>query len=144
MDVQTEPECGVLSTSTILDGVSDLPSIVDPEPVPDAAIGQSDVDLDQRGRERDRSQGGRPTLYTVPRVVTILAALYEGASRAEAAKQAGVGVSTFYVWLQLARAGHPTFAPLAEAVAKVEDSRKLYLFSKAVMGRKSFWNAFHC
>jgi hypothetical protein len=96
----------------------------DGSPVPESrpAAGLTAVDLDQRGRERDRSQGGRPTLYTVPRVLTILAALFDSASRDEPARRAGVGVSTLYGWLQLGRAGHPTFGPLAEAVANVERS----------------------
>src|SRR3954463_8228495 len=88
-------------------------------------LGGAGLDLDQRGRARERSHGGRPTLYTTPRVLAILAALFGGASRADAAERGGVGVSTFYVWLHLGRAGHPTFAPLAEAVANVEDARVL-------------------
>ena len=51
--------------------------------------------------ENEIQEIGRPTLYTLPRVLAILAALFKGASRAEAARRAGVGVSTFYVWLQL-------------------------------------------
>jgi hypothetical protein len=94
--------------------------------------GFPDKPLDQRGRVREPSRGGRPTLYTLPRVLTILAELFRGASRAEAARRAGVGASTFYVWLQLGRAGHPAFAPLAEAVANVEDARG---FKQAFRGR---------
>jgi hypothetical protein len=110
----------------------------DPEP----PVGYPDRPLDQRGRVRDASQGGRPTLYTLPRVLAILAALFKGDSRAKAAKRAGVGVSTFYVWLQLGRAGHPMFAPLAEAVASVEGNRSLNVAFGHLITRKSFWNAF--
>jgi transposase-like protein len=75
-------------------------------------------------------------------VLAILAALFNGASRADAARRAGVGVSTFYVWLQLGRAGHPTFAPLAEAVANVEDARGLNVAYGHIIKRRSFWKAF--
>src|SRR5947208_3560096 len=78
-----------------------------------------------RGRARDRSRGGRPTKFTTRRVVAILAALWDGATRVEAARRAGLSPAAFYAWLQLGRAGHPTFAPLAQAVAQVEASRGL-------------------
>src|SRR5262249_35771522 len=94
---------------------------------------------DQRGRVRDVSRGARPTLYTLPRVLSIVAALFKGDSRATAAKRAGVGVSTFYAWLQLGRAGHPMFAPLAEAVASVEGNRSLNVAFGHLITRKSFW-----
>lgn len=111
-------------------------------PEPETPAGWLDVDLDQQGRARDRSRGGRPTLYTVPRVLAILATLVDGASRADAARRADVGVSTFYVWLQLGRAGHPTFAPLAEAVANVEDARGLNVALGHALSRRRFWKAF--
>src|SRR4051812_35271948 len=111
-----------------------------PEPEPPA--GYPDRPLDQRGRARVPSRGGRPTLYTLPRVLTILAALFDGASRADAARRAGVGVSTFYVWLQLGRQGHPMFAPLAEAVASVEVARGLDVAFGHLLRRRSFWKAF--
>jgi hypothetical protein len=110
----------------------------DPEP----PTGYPVRPLDQCGRVRDPSHGGRPTLYTVPNVLAILAALFDGATRAEAARRAGVGVSTFYVWLQLGRAGHPMFAPLAEAVANVEDSRTCDSLFGHLIRRRSFWKAF--
>src|SRR4051812_5090392 len=77
---------------------------------PELPSGWPDVELDQQGCPRERSRGGRPSLYTLPRVLTILGELFDGASRADAAKRAGVGVSTLYVWLDLGRRGHPTFA----------------------------------
>jgi hypothetical protein len=120
-----------------LDGQADEPA----EREPDPPTGWPDVELDQQGQERVPSHGGRPTLYTIPRVLAILAALFGGASRAEAARRAGVGVSTFYVWLQLGRRGHPTFAPLAEAVANVEDVRGLNVALGHVIRRRSFWKA---
>jgi transposase-like protein len=81
-------------------------------------------------------------LYTVPRVLTILAALFDGASRVEAARRAGVGPSTFYGWLKLGRAGDPTFAPLAEAVANVEQARGAKLLLGQIILTKSFRKAF--
>ena len=111
-------------------------------PDPEPPVGWPDVELDQHGRARERSHGGRPTLYTTPRVLAILAALFKGASRADAARRAGVGVSTFYVWLQLGRAGHPTYAPLAEAVRAAESSRG-WGHLLALTNRRSFWKAFH-
>jgi hypothetical protein len=111
-------------------------------PDPEPPTGFPDRPLDQCGRVRDPSRGGRPTLYTLPRVLAILAALFAGASRAEAARRGGVGVSTFYVWLQLGRAGHPMFAPLAEAVANVEDARGLNTAFGHLIERRSFWKSF--
>ena len=111
-------------------------------PEPEPPIGWPEAELDQRGQTRERSHGGRPSLYTLPRVLAILAALFNGASRADAARRAGVGVSTFYVWLQLGRRGHPTFAPLAEAVANVEDARALNVAFGHAIQRRSFWKAF--
>src|SRR4051812_4447897 len=81
-----------------------------PDPEPPAKL--PDVELDHQGRPRRGERGGRPTKYTSPRVVAILAALWGGATRAEAARKAGVSPAAFYAWLQLGRAGHPTFAPL--------------------------------
>ena len=127
---------GVLNLGDMLDGQAEGPA------VPDPPTGWHDVDLDQQGRARERSHGGRPTLYTLPRVLAILAALFNGASRADAARRAGVGVSTFYVWLQLGRRGHPTFAPLAEAVANVEGARGLNVAFAHLISRRSFWKAF--
>ena len=121
-----------------LDGEANEPAEPDPEPPTRWPI----VELDQEGRERVQSRGGRPTLYTLPRVLAILAALFGGASRAEAARRAGVGVSTFYVWLQLGRRGHPAFAPLAEAVANVEDARGLNVAYGQIVRRRCFWKAF--
>lgn len=108
----------------------------------DGQAGWTDLDLDQRGRARVPSRGGRPTLYTLPRVLTILAALFDGASRADAARRAGVGASTFYVWLQLGRRGHPTYAPLAEAVANVEIAQRFNMALGYVIRRRGFWKAF--
>jgi hypothetical protein len=110
-------------------------------PEPEPPVGWPNVELNQQGRPRELSHGGRPTLYTVPRVLAIVAALYRGASRADAARRAGVGVSTFYVWLQLGRRGHPAFAPLAEAVASVAEARGFNLLFRHVSQRRSFWKA---
>jgi hypothetical protein len=41
--------------------------------------------------------GRWPTLYTVPHVLVIVAALFDGARRSEAARLAGVGPSAIYV-----------------------------------------------
>jgi hypothetical protein len=71
----------------------------DPEP----PTGYPARSLDERGRVRDRAHGGQPTLYTVPNVLAILAALFDGVTRAEASRRAGAGVSTFYLWLQIGR-----------------------------------------
>jgi hypothetical protein len=127
------------------DGVDDVPddhARGPSDPWPEPPSGWPDTDLDQSGRPRVPSRGGRPTLYTLPRVLSILAALFDGSSRAEAARRAGVGVSTFYVWLQLGRAGHPAFAPLAEAAASVEDARGLNTAFKHLIRRRRFWKAF--
>jgi hypothetical protein len=102
----------------------------------------NDTNFDPHVVERDPSKGGRPTLYTVPRVLTIVAALFEGASRAEAARRAGVGASTFYGWLQLGRAGDPTFAPLAEAVANVEKSGRFNRAFRWLIGTGRFRKLF--
>lgn len=127
-----------LDLGGLFDGLAEV--LADPEP--DPPIGWPDVELDQQRRPRERSHGGRPSLYTLPRVLAILAALFNGATRAAAARRAGVGVSTFYVWLQLGRRGHPTFAPLAEAVANVEDARGLNTLFGHTIKRRSFWKAF--
>lgn len=86
------------------------------------------------------SRGGRPTKFTTPRVVAILAALWEGADRVDAARKAGVSPATFYAWLKLGQAGHPDFAPLAEAVATVERSRTVWAVYNAAFGRRGFRN----
>jgi hypothetical protein len=127
-----------LGLGDVLDGQAGGSAAPEPEP----PAGYPDRPLDQRGRARVPSRGGRPTLYTVPRVLAILAALFDGASRADAARRAGVGVSTFYVWLQLGRRCHPTFAPLAEAVANVEIARGLNVAFGHLIRRRSFWKAF--
>jgi hypothetical protein len=127
-----------LDLGDVLDGRAGGAAAPEPEP----PAGYPDRPLDQRGRARDPSRGGRPTLYTVPRVLAILAALFNGASRADAARRAGVGVSTFYVWLQLGRRGHPTFAPLAEAVANVEIAQRSNMALGYVIRQRGFWKAF--
>src|SRR5438128_1132547 len=86
-----------LGLGDVLDGQAGGSAAPEPEHEPPA--GDPDRPLDQRGRDRVPSRGGRPSLYTPRRVLTILAALFNGATRADAARRAGVGVSTFYVWL---------------------------------------------
>jgi hypothetical protein len=64
----------------------------------------------------------------------------DSATRPEAARRAGVGASTFYVWLRLGRRGHPTFAALAKAVKSVEDARGLNVAFGRRTERRCFWN----
>ena len=85
------------------------------------------------------ARGGRPSLYTPARVAGIIAALLAGASRADAARFAGVGVSTFYVWLQLARQGHPAFVPLAQAVVLAERAERQSGALDWLLRRPGFW-----
>jgi hypothetical protein len=129
-----------LDLGDVLDGQAGGSAAPEPEPEPPA--GYPDRPLDQRGRARVPSRGGRPTLYTLPRVLTILAALFNGATRADAARRAGVGVSTFYVWLQLGRQGHPMFAPLAEAVANVEIAQRFNMALGYVIRQRAFCKNF--
>ncbi len=100
------------------------------------------LDLDQRGRPREPARGGRPTKYTVPRVVAILGALFDGETRAEAARRAGVSPAAFYVWLSLGRQGHPTYAPLAEAVANAECAGALRGGMVRLARHPGFWKVF--
>jgi hypothetical protein len=44
--------------------------------------------------------------------------------------------------MQLGRRGHPTFAPLAEAVANVEDARGLNVACGRIIRRRRFCKAF--
>lgn len=131
-------DLGGFDFGDVFDGWID--SVAAPEPEP--PIVWPEAELDQRGRARDRAHGGRPSLYTTPRVLAILAALFKGESRADAARRAGVGVSTFYVWLQLGRKGHPTFAPLAEAVENVEEARAFNVAFGHAIRCRGFWKAF--
>ena len=110
-------------------------------PEHEASAGLLDVELDHVGRVRTPSRGGRPTKFTTRRVVAILSALWEGSNRAEAARKAGVSPAAFYAWLNLGRRGHPTFAPLAEAVATIELHRGLRGVLGALSKRPGFWKA---
>jgi hypothetical protein len=74
-------------------------------------------------------------------VITIVAEWFDSGTRAEAASRAGVGVSTFYGWLQLGRSGHPAFAPLADAVDSVEHARQLSVTFGRLVHRRRFWKA---
>jgi hypothetical protein len=76
-------------------------------------------------RKRPRNPGGRPTKYTATRVLRLVAAVAEGQPRSEAATLAGIGDSTLERWLAAGRAGHPDFAPLVDAVERVERARAL-------------------
>ena len=100
------------------------------------------VALGQQGSPLEPSRGGRPSLYTVPRVLGIIAELFDGASRADAAKKVGVGVSTMYEWLRLGRTGHPTYAPFAEAAEITEHNRSLNTAFGHAIRRRRFWNRF--
>jgi hypothetical protein len=91
--------------------------------------------LDQCGRLRNPAHGGRPTLYTVPNVLAILAVFFHGATRAEASRRAGVGVSTFYLWLQLVRAASrnraigPCWSPSMDSAFCRSRRRRAYIVS---------------
>ena len=62
-------------------------------------------------RKRPRDRGGRPSKFTTGTALAIVADIAGGTPREEAARSAGVGVSTFYRWLQKGRAGDPRYAP---------------------------------
>ncbi len=63
-----------------------------------------------------RNPGGRPSKFTTPAALAVVAELCRGGSLEAAAKSAGVGLSTLYRWLELGRRGDPRFSPLAAAV----------------------------
>jgi hypothetical protein len=63
-----------------------------------------------------RNPGGRPSKFTTPAALAVVAELCRGGSLEAAAKSAGVGLSTVYRWLALGRRGDPRFSPLAAAV----------------------------
>jgi transposase-like protein len=72
---------------------------------------------------RARPAGGRPTKYDAATAARLAAALAGGSDRGAAARAAGIAPSTLYAWLALGRAGHPGFAPLAEAAGRVAPRR---------------------
>jgi len=74
-----------------------------------------------------RNLGGRPSKFTTPAALAVVAELARGGSLEAAAKSAGVGLSTLYRWLELGRRGDPRFAPLAEAVAQSSAAGKTAL-----------------
>src|SRR5438046_1019942 len=75
-----------LGLGDVLDGQAGGSAAPEPGPEPGPPAGDPDRPLDQRGRDRVPSRGGRPTLYSPRRVLTILAALFNGATRADAAR----------------------------------------------------------
>jgi transposase-like protein len=63
-----------------------------------------------------RNPASRPSKFTTPTALAVVAELCRGGSLEAAAKSAGIGVSTLYRWLELGRRGDPRFSPLATAV----------------------------
>ena len=63
-----------------------------------------------------RNPGGRPSKFTTPAALAVVAELCQGKSLEAAAKSAGVRLSTVYRWLALGRRGDPRFSSLAAAV----------------------------
>src|SRR5208337_3037925 len=64
-----------------------------------------------------RNPGGRPSKFTTPAALAVVAELCRGGSLEAAARSAGVGLSTVYRWLALGRRGDPRFSPMVGAVA---------------------------
>lgn len=65
---------------------------------------------------RRRNLGGRPFKLTTSVALRLVTQIGRGDSYEEAARAAGVGVSSVYRWLALGRSGNCRFAELAEAV----------------------------
>jgi hypothetical protein len=67
-----------------------------------------------------RLVGGRPCKLTTARALRIVAAVARGRPRDEAARVAGVGVSTLYRWEALGRSGREPFAAFLVALKAAE------------------------
>jgi len=74
-----------------------------------------------------RNAGGRPSKFTTPDALAVVAELARGGSLEAAAKSAGVGLSTVYRWLDHGRRGDPRFTPLAVAVPAATSAGKTAL-----------------
>ncbi|MEW4568519.1 helix-turn-helix domain-containing protein [Tautonia sp. JC769] len=72
----------------------------------------------KKGRSTNR--GGRPSIYTPGRLVSLFRGIAEGLTRDEAAEAAGISKRTLQRWIKSGRAGDPRFADLAEAVVTAE------------------------
>ncbi len=86
-------------------------------------------------RKRDRDRGGRPSKFTTPAALAIVAAVGDGKSFDEAARSAGVGSTTLYRWLALGRAGDRRFADLAGAIGQAR-AGEVYSRMVAAFGLK--------
>ncbi len=74
-----------------------------------------------------RYPGGRPSKFTTPTALAVVAELCRGESLEAAAKSAGVGLSTLYRWLERGRRGDPRFSPMVGAVAQSSAAGKTVL-----------------
>ena len=76
-----------------------------------------------RATGREVNRGGRPSKYTTPRALALVAAAGRGTTWAEAARSVGLAPSTVYGWLARGRAGDPDFAPLVAAIGAARGGR---------------------
>jgi hypothetical protein len=70
----------------------------------------------RRRARKPSNRDGRPSKFTPAAVAALIGALYAGESFEAAARAAGIGPSTLYRWMALARGGDPRFGPLAGVV----------------------------
>lgn len=66
------------------------------------------------------NRGGRPSLFTPERLVSLFRRIAEGLPRDRAAEEAGISKRTLQRWIKAGRAGDPRYADLAEAVTTAE------------------------
>jgi hypothetical protein len=72
-------------------------------------------------RQKRRNRGGRPSRPTPAVAVELGLAVGRGQKLAAAAQKAGIGVSTAYRWLALAKDGDPRFAAIVALRRKPPD-----------------------
>lgn len=90
-----------------------------------------------------QNTGGRPDKLTPELAQQIVLAVQGGMFPAQAAQWAGIAPSTFYLWMQKARAGETRFSEFSESIRRAEATDE---FTKVAVIRSATepkWAAWH-
>lgn len=81
-----------------------------------------------------RNPGGRPSAFTLPAAIKLVAWLNFGLTIEAAAAKAGIGATTAFRWLAWARAGRQPYATLLEVITP----RRLARLRNTTLGGPAF------
>ena len=95
-------------------------------------VGPGHPPVEHRFKPDRSGKCGRPSKFTVPTAMAIVADLGEGRTPREAAARAGVGLATLHRWLVMGRAGHPAYEAFDRVATRARrDAWKLECFDEA-------------